>query len=307
MKRELIIFILLCWLVAVLSLLWSPSVYVPQAVHRITYYDKFAHAAFFGVMTYLIIAVGLTWKELKFRHVAFFAFTLVTLINMTGEYVQGFIPGRDPSYFDFLAGLTGTLIAIPLAYMIHHSPRQKMLLHVCCAPCTTAVADLLKSGYKLELYYFNPNIHPENEYEKRLEEVRRLAKHFDVKLHIGEYDHDNWLQEIKGHEDQPEGGSRCELCFAHRLKEAAELCSRRNIPIFGTTLSISPHKDSYLINKTGLDVVVDTGQAFLVYDFKQDDGYKKSLKLSKKFGFYRQKYCGCEFSLRDTKQTVKSA
>jgi len=300
-KRDLLIFILLCWTGAVLSLLWYPSVPVPQAISRITFYDKGAHMVFFGVMTYLLIAISLTWEKFKFRHLAIFSFSVVALINMLGEYIQGYIPGRDPSYLDFLAGLIGMTLAIPIAYMLNYSPRQKLLLHVCCAPCATAVTEILDAGYKLELYFFNPNIHPESEYRKRLDEVKKLAAVFGVKLRIGKYDHADWLEAVKGHEESPEGGSRCELCFAHRLQASAELSSRHNIPLFGTTLTISPHKNSYVINKTGLGIASISGQLFLAQDFKEDNGWQRSLLLSKKFGFYRQKYCGCEFSERARK------
>jgi predicted adenine nucleotide alpha hydrolase (AANH) superfamily ATPase len=223
------------------------------------------------------------------------------LINLLGECVQAYIPGRTPDYFDFLAGLIGILIAIPIAYMLHHPPRQKLLLHVCCAPCASAVAEILAAGYRLEMYFFNPNIHPESEYLKRLAEVKKLAKFFGVRLRIGKYDYNDWRQTIKGHEASPEGGSRCELCFAYRLKSAAELSGRKNIPLFATTLTISPHKNSYLINTIGSAISRLTGQKFLAEDFKENGGWQQSLLLSKKFGFYRQKYCGCEFSIRKIK------
>jgi predicted adenine nucleotide alpha hydrolase (AANH) superfamily ATPase/VanZ family protein len=304
MKKLLWIFILACWLTSVLSLLWFPSVQVSHAVSRITFYDKYAHMVFFGVMFFLFMSVGVAWDKFKFSHLTVFSFTLVTLINILGEYVQKYIPGRDPSYLDFLAGLIGTIIAIPLTYMLYNSPREKVLLHICCAPCASAVAEILEAGHWLEFYFFNPNIHPESEYKKRLEEVKKLAKYFGVKLKIEKYNHNGWLQAVKGREDDPEGGIRCELCFAHRLQAAADYASRKNIHLFATTLSISPHKNSYLVNKTGLDITAETGQPFLVHDFKEDNGWQRSLLLSKKFGFYRQKYCGCEFSARNVKRAT---
>jgi predicted adenine nucleotide alpha hydrolase (AANH) superfamily ATPase len=304
MKKYLIIFILICWISGVLALLWFPTVPVPHAVSRFTFYDKAAHLVFFGVMTYLLIAAGIAWDKFKFRSLAVFSFTAVSLINLLGEYVQGYIPGRDPSYLDFLAGLIGVMLAIPLAYMLHYPPRQKILLHVCCAPCAVAVAEILAAGYKLELYFFNPNIHPEKEYKKRLAEVEKLARSFGVKLIIGKYDHTGWREAIQCHEESCEGGSRCELCFAHRLQSVADLSSRRNIPLYGTTLTISPHKNSYLVNKIGSVIAAATGQKFLTRDFKENNGWQRSLILSKKFGFYRQKYCGCEFSARNMKHVT---
>ncbi|MDD5527826.1 MAG: epoxyqueuosine reductase QueH [Patescibacteria group bacterium] len=300
MKKYLLIFILLCWVAGVLSLLWYPMVDVPRTVREITYYDKAAHLVFFGVMAYLFIVIGIAWDKFKFARIALFSFTAVTLINVLGEYAQAYIPGRTPSYLDFSAGLIGTLLAIPLAYMLNYAPRQKLLLHVCCAPCAVAVAEILQAGYKLELYFFNPNIHPEKEYRKRLAEVKNLAKKFGVKLRVGNYDYQNWLEAVKGHEADLEGGSRCELCFTHRLQSAAELASRRNFHFYGTTLAISPHKNSYLVNKIGSAIAESMGQKFLDKDFKENNGWQRSLVLSKKYGFYRQKYCGCEFSSRNT-------
>ncbi|MDD4901867.1 MAG: epoxyqueuosine reductase QueH [Patescibacteria group bacterium] len=304
MKKYLLIFVLLCWLAAVLSLLWYPLIYLPTDFSRVTFYDKAAHLVFFGVMAYLVMAAVIAWDKFTFRQVAFFSFVFVALINVLGEFVQAYIPGRIPSYLDFLAGVVGASLAIPIAYMIHHSPRQKLLLHVCCAPCASAVAEILSSGFKLELYFFNPNIHPEREYRKRLAEVKKLARNFGIKLRIGNYDHQDWLAAIKGREDQPEGGSRCELCFAHRLREAAQLASRQNIPYYATTLTVSPHKNSYLVNKAGLAIAEITGQKFLDQDFKENNGWQRSLLLSRKFRFYRQKYCGCEFSAHSIKHVT---
>ncbi len=304
MKKSLWIFILICWVAAVLALLWYPIVHVPAVVSRITFYDKAAHLVFFGVMTYLFIAVGIGWRDLKFRQVAFLSLVVVTLINLTGEYVQAFIPGRDPSYLDFLAGLLGALLAVPFAYMINFPPRQKILLHICCAPCASAVTEILAAGYKLELFFFNPNIHPAKEYQKRLVEVKKLASDFGIRLRVGDYDHEGWLAAVKGHEGQAEGGSRCELCFAFRLLETAKLARGSNIPLYATTLTISPHKNSYQVNRLGLAVAALTGQKFLAADFKENNGWQRSLILSRQLGFYRQKYCGCEFSKSDANQRI---
>jgi epoxyqueuosine reductase len=305
MKKNLILFILLCWLAGVLTLLWYPMLNAPAALSRITFYDKAAHLVFFGVMAYLLMAYGIAWDRFKFRQIAFFSFVAASMVDLLGEYVQSYIPGRTSSYLDFLAGLIGILLAIPLTYMINFSPRKKLLLHVCCAPCAVAVAEILSAGYKLELYFFNPNIHPEAEYRKRLEEVKRLAAHFGVKLTVGKYDHRDWLAAMSGHESQPEGGSRCEQCFIYRLRSAAELASRQNISIYGTTLTISPHKNSYLVNKTGSAIAASAGQIFLDRDFKENNGWQRSLILSRNFGFYRQKYCGCEFSSRPKRHSTK--
>ncbi|HTX86698.1 MAG TPA: epoxyqueuosine reductase QueH [Candidatus Nanoarchaeia archaeon] len=307
MRKRLYLFILICWLAGVLTLLWYPMLGVPRMISRITWYDKAAHLVFFGVMMYLFLAIGIAWQKFKFRSVALFSFFVVTLIDLLGEYVQSFIPGRIPSYLDFLAGLIGILAAIPLAYMIHHSPRKKILLHVCCAPCASAVAEILDRGHKLELYFFNPNIHPRSEYDKRLAEVKKLAGYFGVKLRIGEYNREAWLDAVGGREADPEGGRRCEICFQHRLQATADLASRKNIGLFGTSLTISPHKNSYQVNRVGSNIADLTGVNFLAEDFKENNGWQRSLVLSKKFGFYRQKYCGCEFSAPNAKRAARNS
>jgi epoxyqueuosine reductase len=298
MRKRLYLFILACWIAGVLALLWFPQAvnYVPETVKQFTLYDKVAHFVFFGVMTYLMLAIGIRWRKFNFLSVAIFSATAVTLINILGEYVQGFIPGRVPDYLDFAAGLLGILFAIPVAYMIHHSPRRRLLLHICCAPCATAVREILADGYKLEFYFYNPNIHPEKEYLKRLEEVEKLAGEFGIKLKIGKYDHASWRSAVAGHEQDAEGGRRCELCFLHRLKETALLAKDRDYKIFTTTLSVSPHKNSVVINNVGNLIGYRTGLEFLNQNFKENNGWRRSLELSKEFGFYRQKYCGCEFS-----------
>jgi epoxyqueuosine reductase len=298
MRKRLYLFILSCWIAAVFALLWFPQAinYVPETVKKFTLYDKAAHFVFFGVMAYLFLVIGIRWRKYNFLSIAVFSAVIVTLINILGEYIQGFIPGRVPSYLDFAAGLIGTLFVIPVVYMMHHSPRRRLLLHVCCAPCATAVREILASGYKLEFYFYNPNIHPEKEYQKRLNEVKKLARRFGIKLKIGKYDRDSWLKAVAGHEQDAEGGNRCELCFRHRLEETALAALRGGYKNFTTTLSVSPHKDLPTISRIGGMIGQLSGLEFLNKDFKEDNGWRRSLELSKDFGFYRQKYCGCEFS-----------
>lgn len=301
MRKRLYLFILICWLTGVFIVLWYPSFPVSTAIKKITFYDKAAHIVFFGVATYLFLAIGIRWKKFRFFWIALLSFSIVTVINIFSEFVQGYIPGRTPEFLDFLAGIIGTVCAIPLAYMLHHSPKQKLLLHVCCAPCATAVREILDSGYRLEFYFFNPNIHPEKEYKKRLAEVKKLASTFGVKLHVGKYDYAGWKKAIAGYEDEPEGGSRCEFCFRYRLHGTAGKAAQKNLPLFTTTLSVSPHKNTARINTIGERIGHWRGIEFLTKDFKKNSGFQRSLILSKEFGFYRQKYCGCEYSVRANK------
>ena len=176
--------------------------------------------------------------------------------------------------------------------------KPKLLLHICCAPCGAYVTNLLNLDYEVVLYFFNSNIFPENEHDTRLIEVKRIAKEFGLKLIIGDYNHSSWLEKITGKENEPEKGSRCRICYWERLENTALTAQKQKIDIFASTLSVSPHKDAVAINIIGKDLEEKYGVQFLDKDFKKQDGYKKSLELSKKYNFYRQNYCGCEFSRR---------
>jgi hypothetical protein len=299
MRKRLIIFITLCWLAAMATLLFYPTGYIMHAVEKITYYDKIAHLVMYGVLTYLLLAIGIHWKRQKFFWIFLAAFSFSMIANFSAEYLQAFIPGRDPSFLDFFAGLVGMILAIPIAYFIHYSPRRKMLLHVCCAPCATAVREILDKNYRLEFFFSNPNIHPRQEYSKRSNEVKKLAAKFGIKVYAEKYNHAAWKKAIAGHEGELEGGLRCELCFRHRLRAAAKMAKKKNIPFFATTLTISPHKNSLIINKLGEEIGLWRGVKFLNANFKKNGGFQRSLELSKKFHLYRQKYCGCEYSKHD--------
>jgi len=172
---------------------------------------------------------------------------------------------------------------------------MKILLHVCCAPCSTEVINRL-SSHELTFFYYNPNIHPEEEYQKRLENVRKIADRFGLELLEGKYDKDDWFKAVKGLENEPEGGKRCTVCFDMRLKKTAEQAKMIGSDAFATTLTISPHKNADIINDIGKKYAEEQGLVFIDDDFKKCDGFVKSVNLSKKFGLYRQKYCGCVYS-----------
>lgn len=176
--------------------------------------------------------------------------------------------------------------------------KRKMLLHTCCAPCAIGIIEQLKKEYDLTLYFYNPNIYPKDEYEKRLEEVRKISEKFGVDLVEGKYDCDEWMKVIKGHEEDKEGGERCGICFYFRLEKTAEFARDEGFDVFTTTLSVSPHKNSKIINLTGEELGEKHGVVFLREDFKKD--YEKSVELSKRYGLYRQNYCGCLFSLNNS-------
>ena len=175
--------------------------------------------------------------------------------------------------------------------------KPKLLLHSCCAPCSSYVISYLKNYFDITILYYNPNICPFEEYLKRKEEQIRFIKNFDnVKFMDCDYDNDTYNDLIKGLENEPERGSRCTVCFELRLRNTAIKGMEKDFQYFGTTLTVSPYKNSYLINKIGLELENEYGIKWLISDFKKNDGYKKSILYSKEFNLYRQDYCGCIYS-----------
>ena len=177
--------------------------------------------------------------------------------------------------------------------------KQKLLLHVCCGPCATEVIERLKNKYEVSLFFYNPNIQPEAEYDKRLEQVKKLSEIHDIELFIHEQDDDSWFKETEGLDNEPEGGRRCEKCFGLRVETAAKFAAGHDFEAFTTTLSISPYKNHFLLKRIGNRCAGRYGVDFIDDDFKQDKGYEKSIELSKKHNLYRQKYCGCIYSKKD--------
>ena len=176
----------------------------------------------------------------------------------------------------------------------------RVLLHSCCAPCSSYVIDYLSKYFSLTILYYNPNIYPREEYEKRKSEQIRLIKEMAPvnKVNLIDCDYDNELYEsmIEGLRNEPERGKRCDVCFRLRLEKTAEIARNLNYDCFGTTLTVSPYKNSKLINKLGMEIANRYDIPFMVSDFKKRDGYKRSIELSKKYNLYRQNYCGCIYS-----------
>jgi predicted adenine nucleotide alpha hydrolase (AANH) superfamily ATPase len=176
--------------------------------------------------------------------------------------------------------------------------KPRLLLHVCCAPCSTHVIEKLKEDYELGCYFYGPNIHPEEEYEKRLEESRDYCAAQGIELLEGEYDSEDWLEAVKGHEEDEEGEGRCKICYAFRLKRTAETANREGYDSFTTTLTVSPRKDADVVNSIGEEIGARGDVTFLSENFKKKHGYQISVQMSKDHGLYRQDYCGCVFSRR---------
>jgi len=177
--------------------------------------------------------------------------------------------------------------------------RPKLLLHSCCGPCSTSVIDRLRQYFDLTVYFYNPNIYPENEYLRREEEQRTYLEALGIGYIPGDYEKDKYEVAVTGLELEPEGGSRCKRCFDMRLEKTAQLADEMNMDYFTTTLTVSTHKNSQLINEIGLTIGSKHKAIYLPSDFKKDDGYRKSIEMSKELGMYRQDYCGCKFSKQE--------
>lgn len=181
---------------------------------------------------------------------------------------------------------------------------KKLFLHCCCAPCSSYVLEYLSSYFAITVFYYNPNITESEEYRKRVAEQKRLVETFNregkckfpITFSEGGYDPKVFLEAVKGHEADPEGGERCGICFGIRLREAALLAKKGEYDYFTTTLTISPLKDAECLNRIGEAAGKAAGVPFLPSDFKKKNGYKRSIELSKEYDLYRQNYCGCLFS-----------
>ncbi|MBR6549135.1 MAG: epoxyqueuosine reductase QueH [Clostridia bacterium] len=181
------------------------------------------------------------------------------------------------------------------------SDHATLLLHSCCGPCSSYVLSYLSRYFsRITVLYYNPCIHPKEEFEKRLAEQRRLIDQMPtdcpVDLWVPPYEPQTFFHLVTGMEHCPEGGERCKVCFEQRLQETARLAQEKNYTHFATTLTVSPHKNAMVINEVGQTVSQATNTVYLPSDFKKKEGYKQSLQLSAQYGLYRQNYCGCIFS-----------
>lgn len=178
---------------------------------------------------------------------------------------------------------------------------EKMLLHSCCGPCSTVVIERLKDKYDLTVFYYNPNIEPFEEYEKRKIEQMKVCEKNQVPFVDFDYDNSSWREFVKGLENEKEGGVRCEKCFVYRLSQTAKYAKEHGFDVFATTLTVSPHKNSEVINRVGQEISKLENIAYLTESFKKKDGYLRSINLSKEMGLYRQNYCGCLFGKNQIK------
>ena len=178
--------------------------------------------------------------------------------------------------------------------------RKKLLLHSCCAPCSSYCLEYLTKYFDVTVFYYNPNISEKAEFDKRVSELKRFVREADLyqkpEIIVGEYEPDVFEKMAEGLENEPERGGRCTVCYRLRLTKSAEYATTHGFDYFTTTLSISPYKDAERLVKIGEELAEKYGVSYLPSDFKKKNGYKRSIELSEEYGLYRQDYCGCVYS-----------
>ena len=180
--------------------------------------------------------------------------------------------------------------------IIQNKKGRKLLLHSCCGPCSSSVIERIKDDFDITVLYYNPNIEPFEEYEKRKNEQMRLLDIYHIKHMDIDYLNEEYKSKVIGHENDKENGPRCHLCYELRLEKTAKLAKENDFDYFCTTLTVSPYKSSQVINEIGLKLEEKYHIDYLVSDFKKEEGYKRSIELSKEYNLYRQDYCGCLYS-----------
>lgn len=202
----------------------------------------------------------------------------------------------------------GRMLDEKMAELEKSGEKPSLLLHACCAPCSSHTLLFLHDHFDITLYFCNPNISPESEFEFRLSELKRLVKELGLDITVIEepYDSAPFFALAKGLEDLPERGERCRKCIEYRLRMAAAKANELGSDYFTTTLTISPHKDCTFINECGGRISEEYGIPYLYSDFKKHDGYKHSIQLSKEYNLYRQNYCGCVYSRADVSSTTNT-
>ena len=176
--------------------------------------------------------------------------------------------------------------------------KPALLLHICCAPCSTHVIDTLKEDFRVTAFFYNPNIHPSNEYSRRLDEMKSYSQKAGIELLIDGYETEMWYEAVKGYESEPEGGKRCHICYALRLERLAKVGKEKGYEYITTTLSTSPYKDAGVLNSIGEEMASSYGLKFYAADFKKKDGFKISCIKARAHDMYRQSYCGCSYTKR---------
>ncbi|NCD00538.1 hypothetical protein EOL94_00345 [bacterium] len=238
--------------------------------------------------------LSLGWGQIK-SVLVFYTFALI--FGLSGLFLQS----KGKFYLLLMLIFLMLVLIMFFTFLEKKSKKNKpkLLLHICCAVCGAYVSsEVLNKDYEVILFYYNPNIYSKEEYEKRLIEVKKVADEFNLKYINLDYDHEKWLEMVKGLELEPEKGKRCLVCYKDRLEKTAKEAKNRGIKYFATTLTMSTLKDAEIINKIGKEVSKDFNVEYRGENFKKNNGCQKSYALAKKLKLYHQNYCGCEFSLR---------
>ncbi|MCX6798338.1 MAG: epoxyqueuosine reductase QueH, partial [Candidatus Falkowbacteria bacterium] len=238
-----------------------------------------------------LLALGLSQRQTV---LVFYGFALV--FGLSGLFLQ--------SHGKLLALIVLLLIMLALVIAVSYLKIKKpsLLFHVCCAPCSAYISrDILSPNYGLTLYFYNSNLCSREEYAHRLASVKELATQYNWPLIVEPYDHIAWQKMTQGLAAEPEKGKRCELCLGDRLRRTITLAQKNKFDFFSTSLLVSPYKNTEFIKKFSRDLALNSGVEFLELDFQINNGYYKSQQLAKELGFYRQKFCGCEYSLKELK------
>lgn len=185
--------------------------------------------------------------------------------------------------------------------------RPQLLLHSCCAPCSSHTIDFLSRYFHISIFYSNDNIYPREEYLYRLDEQKSFIEKYNdsIRLLYDDYNSKDYYRAIKGVDTSKEGGERCYQCYRMRLEKTAQKAKELHFDFFSTTLSISPYKNANWLNDMGFELQEKYQVSYLYSNFKKNDGYKKSIKISQNYNLYRQDYCGCVFSLKESQQRKK--
>ncbi len=238
-----------------------------------------------------LLALGLGQKKTV---LIFYALSL--FFGLSGLFLQS--RGKFFTLLILLILMFAIVITFWLLDLFRQKKKPTLLLHVCCAPCSSYISrDRLLPRFDLTWYFYNPNLNSLEEYERRLEAVKIVAAKFNIPLLIEPYDHASWHNKISGRKNDAERGERCQICYHDRLAKTAALAKAKKFTYFSTSLLVSPYKDTTAIREIGQKLARENNLKFLAEDLQADDGYRKSQALAKELGIYQQKFCGCEFSL----------
>lgn len=229
------------------------------------------------------------------RGTVLFFYALSLLFGLSGLFLQS----RGKFLALVILILLMFAVVVAFEFIDRKNKKPSLLLHICCAPCASYISrDILLPDYDLTWYFCNPNLNTLEEYTKRLEAVKFVAAKYNIPLIIEPYEHSVWLEMVAGREADPEKGKRCHICYRDRLAKTAKIAKEKKFSYFSTSLLVSPYKDSEAIRKISSSLAEENNLKFLDFDFQANDGYRKSQNLAKELGIYRQKFCGCEFSLK---------